>query len=393
MAEGTLQDLYDAVERQKVTCQECGHRDHSIFGHLREAHGMTPSQYREKHQDLSAGERRLASRLAREFIRVLPRRAQRSQHLDEYLPHFDFQVGDGSGSEVAGQLARQRSELEAIFGEVPEEHVGEVPVVDPGFVLDPSQARVTAYAVRHGRNVFVSGPTGCGKTEGILQVLAHLGRPVLRANMNGDITYRNFVGEPMVGDGRKWFQHGMLPTAMKNGWALIVDEIDYMPAHIGAVLNPVLERGRTLYIPETGERIKAAPGFAVFATANTGGRGDATGAYVGTEPMNVALLDRFPLKLRADYLPPDREEALLLERFPGVPRDEASRMVRMAGVFRRAFATGGVGFPISTRKLLDYCEHRSVGFSAEEALDLVLLNWTDADDAALVQELVQRVNG
>ena len=50
----------------------------------------------------------------------------------------------------------------------------------------------------------------------------------------------------------------------------------------------------------------------VIAADNTLGSGDSSGRYAGTRMMNSALLDRFALIVPFTFLPPDQEEAALV---------------------------------------------------------------------------------
>ena len=47
---------------------------------------------------------------------------------------------------------------------------------------------------------------------------------------------------------------------MKNGWWLLLDELNLAPADVLEALNRVLDDNRELLIPETGEVVKASFG-------------------------------------------------------------------------------------------------------------------------------------
>ena len=175
--------------------------------------------------------------------------------------------------------------------------------------------------------------------------------------MNGDVTASHFVGAMRASPEKgTYYYYGVLPRAMKYGATLLVDEVDYTPPHIAAVMNSVLEGKRVLYLEETGETIHAAEGFTVIATGNTGGKGDADGMYTGTEVLNTAFLDRFPIKMRMDYMHHEHEEELLTTRFPTEKASDIKKMVRAANEVREAFKQGQISLTFSTRKLLDYFE-------------------------------------
>ena len=50
-----------------------------------------------------------------------------------------------------------------------------------------------------------------------------------------------------------------------------------------------------------GRYIKPKAGFNVIATANTKGKGSDDGRFVGTNILNEAFLERFPITFEQDY--------------------------------------------------------------------------------------------
>src|SRR6266404_358858 len=191
-----------------------------------------------------------------------------------------------------------------------------VPVIDHKFYFDPFASRVVRKALTTDRHVYLHGPAGCGKTMLVEQVCALLSHGLFRINPHDGITREFFLGGIKLKNGETYFQDGALPTAMRNGLALLVDEFSFLPPNLAAILHPVLERNGKLFSPETGEILRASPGFCVLATDNTGGKGDSTGQFTGTEVQNTATLDRFDYSVIMDYLPQDKEYSMIADRFP-----------------------------------------------------------------------------
>ena len=107
-------------------------------------------------------------------------------------------------------------------------------------------------------------------------------------------------------DGNTVFSKGPVITAMEEGAVLCLDEYDLgSPTRI-MCLQSVME-GKGYLIKKTGEYVTPKPGFTVIATANTKGIGDDTGLYVGTQILNEAALDRFPIVIDVDYPSIDEE--------------------------------------------------------------------------------------
>lgn len=276
-----------------------------------------------------------------------------------------------------------------------------ISAVDPNFYLDPFVSRVLRKALSLNRNVFISGDTGCGKTSTITQICAVLNQPLYQVNCYEGITKEFFIGKTDLKSSETGtiteFQYGILPRAMREGIPILINEMSFLPPNLTGVLFPVLEHGGKMFVPETGEFISPAAGFCVFATDNTGGKGDNTGQYAGTEVQNTALLDRFSFKLKMTYLPREKEEEMLHKRFQPGKEYEASEwpelnsILSLAYDIRKAFSRGELSITFSTRKLIDYFEQRENGFSQIEALDLCLLSWLDEDDETWVKTTMRRL--
>lgn len=66
-------------------------------------------------------------------------------------------------------------------------------------------------------------------------------------------------------DGKLKFQEGVLVQAVRNGYWIILDELNVAPSEVQEASN------RELYIPETQETVKPHPNFLLFATQNPAG--------------------------------------------------------------------------------------------------------------------------
>jgi hypothetical protein len=65
-------------------------------------------------------------------------------------------------------------------------------------------------------------------------------------------------------------------------------------------LQSVLE-GKGVFLKKIGKFITPAEGFQVFATANTKGKGSDDGRFIGTNVLNEAFLERFPVTFEQEY--------------------------------------------------------------------------------------------
>src|SRR6202042_134 len=146
-----------------------------------------------------------------------------------------------------------------------------VPTVNPAYLFAERFNDIIADIVEN-RRVMLIGHTGAGKTSLIEQVAARAQHGVVRSNMNGQTTVSDFVGFWTVKGGETMWVDGVLPTAMREGLWLIIDELDFAEPSILAVLTAVLEPNGRLLLKEKGNEIVAAhPSFRLFATANAVG--------------------------------------------------------------------------------------------------------------------------
>jgi len=365
----TIDEFRTIVKGTEIGCKLCGHKDHSIVKHVLDRHTLSAGQYKKQFPDA-----RLCSPIVSELLRRMDRKSKKTTALTDFVGAF----------QLGGDIDLSFKEAMKKLPKVDPANAHLIPKKTEHFRFPQKETEAILTALILEKNVYVEGPTGCGKTDLLAQVLNRLDRPMKRANMNGEVTRSNFLGGKVANQQRgTYFQYGSLPLAMRGGYPLLVDEVDYTPPHIASVLNPVLEGGRKLYIDEIDEEITAKEGFLVMATANTGGKGDKTGVYTGTEVLNTSFLDRFSVKLKADYLDRATECSMLADRFPKEPTKDIETMVKGAEEIRVAFQQGNLSLTLSTRKLIDYFELKD-SLGPQDSLKVSFLNWVDEDDLELV---------
>ena len=200
--------------------------------------------------------------------------------------------------------------------------------------------------------VFITGLSGNGKTFMVEQACAQAGRKMIRFNFTIETDEDDLIGGFRLIDGDTKFFKGPVIKAMEQGAVLLLDEIDLAnPAKIMA-LQSILE-GKGYFIKKTGEHITPAPGFTVIATANTKGKGSDDGRFIGTNILNEAFLERFPITCEQSYPSVSIEKKILTKAAPvSVPADFIDKLVDWADIIRKTFFDGGVDEIISTRRLV-----------------------------------------
>lgn len=234
-----------------------------------------------------------------------------------------------------------------------QEEWGIYPEVNPNFVMPP----VLKMYIPHLKNVVgngehsrfrVTGPKGCGKTEGGLQLAACLGIPAIVMDCSVIREPRDFFGRVDLSNGRTYWTDGPFSRAVECGNCLIIlDELNRASDMVGNALLPLLDGRKSTLIQERGKRLKAGPGIIWWATTNVGS------IYSGTNAMDAALEDRFQRIFEVTYLTKS-DEADLLVKVTGIDRESAEKLVDIAAVTRSTLGSGINAFTValSTRQLI-----------------------------------------
>lgn len=241
---------------------------------------------------------------------------------------------------------------------------------------------------------FITGLSGNGKTTMVEQVCAKAKRDCYRVNITRQTDEDDLLGGFRLLNGNTVWQDGPVVSAMKSGGVLLLDEVD-LASHNVMCLQPVLE-GKGVFLKKIGEWVTPAPGFTVFATANTKGKGSDDGRFIGTGVMNEAFLDRFPVTLEQEYAPQNTEEKILRKAMESVDIDDndfAKHLTKWAGIIRKSFYEGGVDEIISTRRLVDIVKALAIfGGDKPKALAMCLARFDD-DTKAGFMDLYDKVDG
>lgn len=283
------------------------------------------------------------------------------------------------------------------FG-APSEHV---PPADPAYVFHRQTTLAVLAGFTHNRRVLLQGLHGTGKSTHIEQIAARLNWPCLRLNLDSEIGRLDLLGRDAITlrDGQQVteFRDGLLPWAMQNPVALVLDEYDAGRPELMFVIQRVLEAGGRLTLPEQNRVIAPHPGFRIFATANTVGLGDMSGLYHGTQALNQGQLDRWHIIARLDYLSADMEQRIVLSRLPDYDdpqgRQQLASMVRCAALVRRAYSAGDLSTTMSPRTVLSWAENARIFGDPDSSFRLSFLNRCDEPERELVEECFQRAFG
>ena len=239
---------------------------------------------------------------------------------------------------------------------------------------------------------FITGLSGNGKTFSVEQACAQLGRELIRVNITIETDEDDLIGGFRLVNGETVWHNGPVIEALQRGAVLLLDEIDLASNKI-LCLQSILE-GKGVFLKKIGKHITPAEGFNVFATANTKGKGSDDGRFIGTNVLNEAFLERFPVTFEQEYPTPKVEQKIL----EGVAlslsvsdSDFCKRLTDWADIIRKTFYDGGIEEIISTRRLVHIIRAYSIFDDKAKAIQVCVNRFDDETKQAFL-ELYDKVD-
>jgi len=234
---------------------------------------------------------------------------------------------------------------------------------------------------------FITGLSGNGKTFSVEQACAQLGRELIRVNITVETDEDDLIGGFRLVNGETVWHNGPVIEALQRGAVLLLDEIDLASNKI-LCLQSILE-GKGVFLKKIGKFITPAEGFQVFATANTKGKGSDDGRFIGTNVLNEAFLERFPVTFEQEYPSAATEQKILSK----LCDDEnfCKRLADWADIIRKTFYDGGIEEIISTRRLVHIVKAYSIFGDKAKAIQVCVNRFDDETKQAFL-ELYDKVD-
>jgi hypothetical protein len=239
---------------------------------------------------------------------------------------------------------------------------------------------------------FITGLSGNGKTLSVEQACAQTKRELIRVNITIETDEDDLIGGFRLINGNTVWHNGPVIEALERGAVLLLDEIDLASNKI-LCLQSILE-GKGVFLKKIGRRVEPASGFNVIATANTKGKGSDDGRFIGTNVLNEAFLERFPVTFEQEYPTPSNEVKILLGVAASVGKhdeDFCRRLVDWADIIRKTFYDGGIEEIISTRRLVHIIHAYSIFGKKEKAIQVCVNRFDDETKQAFL-ELYDKVD-
>lgn len=198
-----------------------------------------------------------------------------------------------------------------------------IPNLSSEFVL-PENLISVCNAVANGDllAVLFHGPAGTGKTISCKLVAQSVGLPIMET-INCTENLDEFVlGKYIPQDDKIVFKESYVTKAIRDGGAVVFEEINFAKPQYLAFLNSLLDDNGFVRL-DNGEVVKRNPNFRFFATMNMG--------YFGTKDLNQALYNRFSAIIEVAALSDESITLMLTTRVP-----ECTPMIgKILGVYHK----------------------------------------------------------
>ena len=234
---------------------------------------------------------------------------------------------------------------------------------------------------------FITGLSGNGKTFSVEQACAKANRELIRVNISIETDEDDLIGGFRLVDGNTVWHNGPVVEALERGAVLLLDEIDLASNKI-LCLQSILE-GKGVFLKKIGKYVKPAKGFTVVATANTKGKGSEDGRFVGTNVLNEAFLERFPVTFEQNYPHPQTEQKML--DLLSDDKEFNKRLTDWADIIRKTFFDGGIDEVISTRRLVHIIQAYKIFGNRAKAITTCISRFDDETKDAF-QQLYDKVD-
>lgn len=257
--------------------------------------------------------------------------------------------------------------------------------------VNKKMAKQIMTAIKKNMGLLLEGPTGCGKTATIKWLAAMTNNKYERIQLTGSTDVDSLIGRYVLINGNTVWKDGPLTTAMRNGYWVVLDEINMALPEVLAKLNSVLDDDASITLDDKEmqartkadgsevyelEVVKCHENFRLFATQNP------WEDYAGTKELNTATLGRFQ-KLDVTYPEPKNEADIIAshtgikttdgEHAPSGLKSVLSRLVEYATVIRAKQEKHEVSTGCSTRQLIAWGNLLDC-LTFKEAAEMTILN-------------------
>lgn len=234
------------------------------------------------------------------------------------------------------------------------------------------QLKLAAYAKGIIYSSFFAGDSGTGKTT-LAKVIGHkLGLPTLSLNFSSNIeesdvigTWISNVNKSSPTDPEFVWKDGLLTKAIRNGYLIILEEINFARPGILGKLNSLLDETRQIDLP-TGDIVKAHKNFRMIVTGNIG--------YEGTNLLNLAFINRYDYIREFSQMTIDEIENIIKTKTGYKDNTKISSIMQVYLAIKKYSNENKLNLVISVRQLINLFKQSKYHATAYDAVINTLVN-------------------
>jgi ABC-type dipeptide/oligopeptide/nickel transport system ATPase component len=217
-----------------------------------------------------------------------------------------------------------------------------------------------------------TGESGTGKSTTAKHLFYSSGIPFELINASINIEESDLIGIMVANKDRKsdldpmfvW-KDGILSRAVRNGYGVILEEINFARAGVLGKFNSLLDDSRQIELGD-GTILKAHPNFRFFATGNIGEE--------GTQRLNRALINRFQHAKKFQHLNKNDTIELIMAKTGYKNRDNVEKVYVIYDAIKKYAKENQLKLSISIRQLLNIFNSPKVYKTVEQAVTNFMLN-------------------
>jgi MoxR-like ATPase len=265
-----------------------------------------------------------------------------------------------------------------------------------GLFMDELKWKYLLRSAVRGKNIMMTGPTGCGKTLAAQSLVKSLNRPDFYFNLGATQDPRaTLIGNTHFDKVKgTFFSESAFVKAIKTPNSIILlDELSRAHPEAWNILMTVLDAGQRYLRLDEAEGspiVKVASGVTFIATANIGND------YTSTRIMDRAMMDRF-VQIEMDLLDKESEFELLKLIYSEADEYSLNALAEIASTTRELVKTDAskVSTIVSTRANVEAAGLIYDGFTLLEAADIAILPYFSNDggldsERVFMKQLVQK---
>lgn len=216
------------------------------------------------------------------------------------------------------------------------------------------------------------GESGTGKSTAARVIPYKCGLPYVSINFCVNIEESDLIGtmipnpEKQTADDPEFiWQDGLITKAVRNGYTVVLEEINFARPGVLGKLNSLLDENRQIDLPN-GEVLKAHKNFRMIATCNI--------AYEGTNRFNKALINRFEVVHEFKDLEKAEAFKAIKERIKSVDDAKLSTVYQVYELLKKYSKEQGLDIVVSIRQLFNVFRQGKYYVNAYDAVTDIIIN-------------------